>query len=345
MADDNFLDDIDDDDIDMTIFDEEEDLPKQEEVSEEEEIIQKGDIVVNTGTGEIYEEGPEAGLPAEVPPEDAKYDDDADDVVAHMDELGLTAPEKPEDAAPEAQAEEKPDETSETEKPKEQPATPAPGPASDGPKGNAIQKAISLMEYKHVLAMDPLFAKFEDCDFGEFTEEINEAQQIIDMYYTDGWEAHMGRAEFDLGKLSAIMARIGRAAGYLTGSGERFEDVERAVRAGCYTELKEIRDEHGVRVSDKDADEVSRALSAKFVAKYAKAPVVGRMVLNFWFAARKFIDVLEGIIMRNRSETKVEHHAEGAARLPDPDSKPFRTMEEIEEQSIEPVEVDRGCDF
>ena len=344
MPDNNFLDELGEDDIDLTIFDEEEDLP-------EETLVESEGVLVDTITGEVVEEGPEAGLPANIPPEEPKAAMSEKEVLGNMDDLGLTTDPKDfaEGVAPKAP--ESPPVASEPEKDKPAPDVPAIKAAAleSSPMGNAIQRAISLMEFKHVKELDPLFVKFEDCNFGEFTPEIEEAQAIIDHYYIDGYEAHAGRAEHDLGKLSAIMARIGRAAGYFQGSGERYEDVSRTVRAACYTELKEIRDEHGVKVSDKDADEVGRVLAGKFLKDQGKIEVIGKMVTNFWFAARKFIDILEGIIIRNRSENKVEGHTEAAARRQDPDAKPAQVDQPdlpVLQSATEPEGItDDGCDF
>jgi len=328
----NFLDPDDNIELDMGIFDEEdEDVIVEEEKKKEPGTKPgPGDLTVDVDgdtvdpvTGEVLIEALVENKGPEV-----------DKVVENMEKLGLTTdwegkPEK----APESPLED----LAEMQDPScdmngEQGTEGDVGAPAEKPKdtvkGNSIQKAISLLDYHHVKDLEP-DVQFSDCDFGVFETEIAEAQEIIDRYYNEGFEQNLGRAEWDLGKLSAIMVRLGRAVGFFQGGGEQIEKFRRATEAGVYVELKELKVEHELAVSDKDADKTSRMLAAKYTKKHVKNELLAKMITNFWFSARKFIDVLEGIIVRNRSGAKTEVHAEAAARRPDPDDRPVAPEVEV----------------
>lgn len=338
----NFLDpnDLDETDLDLGIFEEEE--PEEEteevdtpEVTEEKPLEQVDDVVVDTETGEVVAEDDEV-LNFDGPGSPEDVDDEGEpamteeEILKHMDELGLTPAEKP-DIPPEAQ------------KAVEEVKEALEGGKKLAPKNN-IQAALDLVTFKHVQEMEPIFVKFEDCNFGVFTEEIKEAQEIIDWYYENGFDTMPPNAEYDLGKLSAIMARISRATGYIQGVGDQVEPAEKATRAAFYVEMKEIKDAHNLKLSDKDTEYASKMLTAKYLKKFAGAGVKSRMATNFWFAVRKFIDYLESAIARNLSDAKLEEHTE-AAVFKTPPRYDGPAPEYKKDTKPEPIKEDGGCEF
>lgn len=341
---DNFFDNDDiEPDIDMGIFDEEDaDAPEveeekvveepveeeapEEESEEEAELVQVGDIVVDTDTGEVVAQGDDL-IPDELPTEPEPPDDLPTD--EELDELfGTTGDETLVETGEEGHKFENPEEEHEEVSPAEEPEKIV------KPTGNAIEDAINLMTFKHINDLDPRTVKLEDCDFGQFETEMKEAQDIVDKYYERGFETNPHEAEVDLGKLSAIMVRISRAVGFYQGGSEQLEEVRKFAKSALYTEFKELRDKHSLRISDKDADHAARMMAGKYMVEKARANTLGKMVTNFWYATRKFIDVLEGIIIRNRSEHRLEQHAEAAIDR-------SRTPEKIEE----PARIEEGFDF
>lgn len=303
----NFLDrtDLDDTNLDLGIFEE-------EEPEKEEQVLEQIDnIVVDKKTGEIVIEGDVLGNNTAV-----EANPDTADIILHMDDIGLTAnkihPVDANNKVPDLMPEKIKKESF----------------VADNP----IRKAISRMEYKYVKELEPHTISFRDCDFTEFKDEINEAQRIISLYYESGVDANLGRAEHDLGKLSAIMCRIGAATGYIQGNGEAFDRVFKNVRSACYTELKEMKsDNDDIKISDKDIENVAQVLAGTQLKGISKVEIQGKMIMNFWFALRKFIDILDAQIVRSRSEGKTEEHTEAAAHHPDPDNKPRAEPEPIED--------------
>ena len=341
----DFLDDLEPVDIDEGIFEEEDenaaiedgDQPAVIQPTEKTEeppppettIIEHEDMVVDTETGEVLASGVEAGLPTDRPDEEEPRENvpaEPDDTVEERMAEGKKEEPEPytdeqldelfgNDGAVEDKLIDIPAEhTCEAPKEEQQEQLEEEPQALPARPMSQIQKAINLMEFKHIKDLDPREVKFEDCDFGEFENEIKDAQQIVDGYYTRVFDVNPVDAEYDLGKLSALMVRVSRAVGYFQGLAEMNEDHRKFARAAIYTELKELKDEHSLRISDKDADHTARTMSGKYILDKAKAVVLAKMVTNFWFSMRRFIDILEGIIIRGRSEAGLERHAEAAVR-------------------------------
>lgn len=346
----NFLDDDLEPELDTGIFDEEDEdaepettepivekpveKAKKVETSPITTLIEHEDMVVDTETGEVIDSGPEAGLPAEVPEtEEVRTPAEPDLTIEEMAQEDKK-PDLTEDVMTEEELDKMfgnngnaivvdrgssivedgitiPTEMSYTTLEETLPSEPDPLPPL---KTSDLDKLISMMEFKHITELDPSTIKFEDCNFGEFETEIHEAQDMVNGYYTRAFDINPVDAEYDLGRLSALMVRLSRAVGYFQGLAEMQEDTRKFSRAAIYTEMKTLKDKHSLKLSDKDADHASRTLTGKYITAKSKAVVLSKMVTNFWFAMRRFIDVLEGIIIRGRSEARLEVHAENAIR-------------------------------
>ena len=82
-------------------------------------------------------------------------------------------------------------------------------------------------------------------------------------------------------------------------------------------------------------------MSGKYILDKAKAVVLSKIVTNFWFSMRRFIDILEGIIIRGRSEAGLEKHAEAAARftMPPRDRTTETKIDGVSPDAVIPTET------
>ena len=306
----NFLDDDLEPELDMGIFDEEDEDAEIVTDPPVTTLIEHEDMVVDIETGEVIDSGPEAGLPDKLAEDEEKREPAPPDLT--IEEMAEEKPNLDEDVM----TDEELDDMFGTKGIPIEPTLPSKPDPLPPLKVSDLDRAINMMEFKHITDLDPSTVKFEDCSFEEFETEIHEAQDMVNGYYKRVFDINPVDAEYDLGRLSALMVRLSRAVGYFQGLAEMHEDTRKFARAAIYTEMKTLKDKHTLKISDKDADHASRTLTGKYIATKSKAVVLAKMVTNFWFAMRRFIDILEGIIIRGRSEAKLEVHAENAIRHP-----------------------------
>jgi hypothetical protein len=133
-------------------------------------------------------------------------------------------------------------------------------------------------------------------------ESVNEVLKIIGRYKETGVDLNMAEFNKDITVLSSHLMYISAKVGELQGMAAHAENIKKIVRSRNIVEAKHIAEEGNLKLTDGEADNLSRVLSEDSYLELAKLDTALRFLSNILFNGKFFCEMLNNVANRYNRE-------------------------------------------
>lgn len=133
-------------------------------------------------------------------------------------------------------------------------------------------------------------------------ESVNEVLNIISRYKDSGVDLNMAEFNKDITVLSAHLMYISAKVGELQGMVSHAENNKKIIRSRNIVEAKHIAEQESTKLTDGEADNLSRVLSEDSYLELAKLDTALRFLSNILFNGKFFCEMLNHVANRYNRE-------------------------------------------
>jgi hypothetical protein len=134
-------------------------------------------------------------------------------------------------------------------------------------------------------------------------ETINKIEKILGRYTASTITLEQGNK--DVITLSALLVNLSIDIGNAQGLSTHFEHNRKTAYAEAFTDIIQIAEEDGLKISNAEAENISRSVSKEATEIAAQAEMTSRVMTYMYYAAKSFVDILNSTLNRMSRENSL----------------------------------------